>query len=101
MSFAGNYYKRWGFDRGNCQITDSDGHSLWPPENRSNYSGAEFDEPVVIGENVFIGLNVIILKGAEIGDNSVIGAGSIVRGKIPANCMAAGVPAKVCRRFDE
>lgn len=86
---------------GNCQITDSDGHPLWPPESRSNYSGSEFDASVTIGENVFIGLSVIVLKGAVIGDNSVIGAGSVVKGKIPANCMASGVPAKVRRMLNE
>lgn len=85
---------------GNCQITDSDGHPLWPPEARSTYAGDEFDASVTIGKNVFIGLNVIILKGTEIGDNSIIGAGSVVKGKIPANCMASGVPAKVQRVFE-
>lgn len=84
---------------GNCQIMDTDGHPLWPPSQRSYYPGAEHDAPVRIGRNVFIGLNVIILKGSEIGDNSVIGAGSVVSGVIPANCIAAGVPAKVVRYF--
>jgi len=84
---------------GNCQIMDSDGHPLWPPASRWNYSGSEHDRSVDIGANVFIGLNVIILKGARIGDGSIIAAGSIVRGDIPANCLAAGIPAKVVRYF--
>jgi acetyltransferase-like isoleucine patch superfamily enzyme len=67
---------------------------------RTCYPGTEYDEPVYIGKNVFVGLNVIILKGAEIGDNSIIAAGSVVKGKIPANSLAAGVPAKVHRTFE-
>lgn len=82
---------------GNCQIMDTDSHPLWPPESRSYYPGSEHDAPVTIGKNVFIGLNVIVLKGSEIGDNSVIGAGSVVSGRIPPNCIAAGVPATVIR----
>jgi acetyltransferase-like isoleucine patch superfamily enzyme len=84
---------------GNCQITDTDGHPLWPPESRNYYPGNEHDKGVVIGKNVFIGLNVIILKGSVIGNNSVIGAGSLVTGTIPANCVASGVPARVIRSF--
>lgn len=50
-----------------------------------------------IGDNVFIGMNSIILMGASIGDNAIIGAGSVVSGSIPNNCVALGVPAKpVC-----
>lgn len=50
-----------------------------------------------IGDNVFIGMNSIILMGSNIGDNVIIAAGSIVSGTIPNNCVAAGVPAKpVC-----
>lgn len=47
-----------------------------------------------IGDNVFIGMNAIILMGADIGNNVIIGAGSVVSGSIPDNCVAAGVPAK-------
>lgn len=50
---------------------------------------------VKIGNNVFIGMNAIILKGVQIGDNVVIGAGSVVTKDIPSNCVAAGNPAKV------
>lgn len=50
-----------------------------------------------IGDNVFIGMNSIILMGASIGNNVIIGAGSVVSGRIPDNCVAVGVPAKpVC-----
>jgi len=85
---------------GNCQIMDSDGHPLWPPEKRWEYQGQEFDAPVTIGKNVFIGLNVIILKGVTIGDNSIIAAGSVVSDSIPANVLAAGMPAKVIKQYE-
>lgn len=50
---------------------------------------------VTIGNNVFIGMNSIILKGVTIGNNVIIGAGSIVNKDIPDNCVAAGNPARV------
>jgi len=84
---------------GNCFVMDSDWHPIWPPEARTSYQGDDLDRDVEIGRNVFIGLNVIVLKGASIGDNSVIGAGSVVAGAIPANSLAAGVPAKVIRKL--
>ena len=55
----------------------------------------------VIGDNVFIGVHSIILMGAEIGNNVIIGAGSVVSGKIPDNVVVAGNPAKVVRTLDE
>jgi acetyltransferase-like isoleucine patch superfamily enzyme len=84
---------------GNCQIMDSDGHPLWPPESRWVYPGDEYDRPVDIGNNVFVGLNVLILKGVTIGDNSIIAAGSVVATSIPENCLAAGMPAKVIKKY--
>jgi acetyltransferase-like isoleucine patch superfamily enzyme len=54
-------------------------------------------EPVTIGRNVWIGRNCIVLPGTEVGENSVIAAGSIVTQSIPPNSLAAGVPAKVIR----
>ena len=57
--------------------------------------------PIEIGENVFIGCNCLILKGSKIGDNTTIGAGSVVTGNIPQNCVAAGNPAKVIKKLGE
>lgn len=51
--------------------------------------------PVIIGNNVFIGVNSVILMGTTIGNNVIIGAGSVVKGEIPSNCVVAGNPAKV------
>ena len=54
-----------------------------------------------VGENVWIGGNVFILPGVTIGDNSVIGAGSIVTKDIPANVIAVGNPCKVLREITD
>lgn len=73
----------------NTLITDGD----WHPEDLR--SGEP--KPVVIGDNVWLGVGVMVLKGAKIGDNTVIGANSVVTGEIPANVVAAGNPCKVIR----
>lgn len=56
---------------------------------------------VKIGNNIVFGRNVTVLKGVTIGDNCIIGAGSIVSKSIPANSVAAGIPAKVICTLDE
>lgn len=56
--------------------------------------------PVEIENNVWIGGGCILLPGVTIGENSVIGAGSVVNRSIPANCVAAGNPCRVIRSFD-
>lgn len=85
----------------NVVIVDSDFHVLWPPENRAFAPLEHGDEPVFIGRNVWIGMGSIVLKGSRIGDNSIIGAGSVVIGEIPPNVVAAGVPAKVKYQIGE
>lgn len=57
--------------------------------------------PIKIGSNVFVGYGVIILPGTVIEDNCVIGAGSVVRGVIPANSVAAGVPARRIKSLED
>lgn len=49
--------------------------------------------PIKVGNNVFIGMNSILLPGTSIGDNVIIGAGSVVRGKVPENVVVSGNPA--------
>lgn len=58
------------------------------------------DDPVRIGAGSWLGTNVVVLPGADIGRNVVVAAGSIVRGEIPDHSVIAGSPAKVIRRFD-
>ncbi len=81
----------------NTIIVDSDFHVQWPPDGRYGPLPPEADQAVKIGRNVWVSMNVTILKGVEIGDNSIIGAGSVVTSSIPANVIAAGNPAKVIR----
>lgn len=63
--------------------------------------GLEFALPVTIGNNVWIGASVVILPGVSIGDNSVIGAGSVVTKDVPANVIAVGNPCKVLREIKD
>lgn len=56
---------------------------------------------VRIGSNVFLGMNATVLKGVHIGDNVIIGAGSVVTHDIPANCVAAGNPCRVIMPLEE
>jgi maltose O-acetyltransferase len=58
-------------------------------------------KPITIGKNVWVTTNCVILPGVTIGDNSVIGAGSIVTKDIPANVIAAGNPCKVIKKINQ
>ena len=72
------------------------GHPIKPDMREYMYTA-----PVRIEDNVWIGGNVMICAGVTIGENSVIGAGSVVIHDIPANCVAAGNPCKVIREINE
>lgn len=67
------------------------------PDGTSGYVTSS--KPVRIGNNAWIGGAAIILPGVEIGDNSTIGAGSVVTRSVPANCFAAGNPCRVIRQI--
>ena len=84
----------------NCKIFDNDFHSLNPDERRRDVYDHLVTRPVKIGRNVFIGCNSIILKGTVIGDNCVIGAGSVVHGTFGPNCTIAGNPARVIKNHE-
>ncbi len=85
----------------NCVIVDSDFHAHWPPQTRHLEPGLEYDAPVSIGDNVWIGMGSTILKGVSIGDGAVVGAGSLVTRSIPPYAMAVGVPARVIRSMQK
>lgn len=74
------------------------GHPVNPELRRKV---TQFNMPVHIGNNVWIGANSVILPGITIGDNSVIGAGSVVTKDIPPNVVAVGNPCKVLREINE
>ena len=79
-------------------VIDADFHEI-DPATRDRSVGVV--KPVTIGNNVWIGSRTMVLKGASIGDNSVIGAMSLVASPIPPNCVAAGVPARVIRQLEQ
>lgn len=62
---------------------------------------ADFFDKIVIGNNVFIGVNVTVLAGTKIGDNVIVGAGSIVKGELKSNSVYAGVPVKFICTIEE
>lgn len=74
------------------------GHPILPILREHHYS---YTLPIHVGRNVWIGSGVQIMPGITIGDNSVIGAGSVVTNDIPANVVAYGVPCKVMREIGE
>jgi acetyltransferase-like isoleucine patch superfamily enzyme len=78
------------------EIFDSDFHDLDPARRKT---GVAKLAPVEIGDNVFVGMGVRILKGTKIGSDSVVGAGAVVTGSIPAGVIAAGNPARVIREL--
>lgn len=79
-------------------IMDSDFHEINPDKR---HAGSGFSAPIYIGTNVWLGSRVIIKKGVNIGDNSIVAAGSVVSGLIPANCIAAGNPAVAIRTISD
>lgn len=96
----------------NVGIADSDFHPLDPAQRRIDahalapfFKGrpprpALHTAPVLIGDNVWIGMNAVILKGVKIGENSVIAAGSVVTKNVAANVVVAGNPAVVVKEFE-
>lgn len=80
----------------NVTICDTDLHPIAKENRRFSKENIKVI-PINIEDNVWIGMNSVILKGTVIGENSIIGAGSIVSGIIPPNCIAAGNPAKIIK----
>ena len=73
-------------------------HPLEPGPRRDKWESAA---PITIGNNVWLGGGVIVCPGVTIGDDTVVGAGSVVTKDLPAGVLAVGVPAKVLRRLTE
>jgi acetyltransferase-like isoleucine patch superfamily enzyme len=76
----------------NTLINDTDWHTDDPRTGT--------DAPVEISDNVWLGVNVTVLKGVTIGEGTMVGAGSLVTTSLPANVVAAGVPARVIRSLE-
>ena len=78
----------------NIDIRNGDSHTLFEIETRERINWAK---DIWIGEHVWLGSNTQIMGGTEIGENTTIGLRSMVKGKIPANCIAVGNPARVAK----
>ncbi|MDE5655277.1 MAG: sugar O-acetyltransferase [Clostridia bacterium] len=74
------------------------GHPILPMLREQGY---QFNAPIHIGKNCWLGAGVIVLPGITIGDNTVIGAGSVVTKDIPSNSVAVGNPCKVLRGIND
>jgi len=85
----------------NVKILDNDFHPIDPVARLNNDESFIKSKEIVIGNNVFIGGNAIILKGTRIGDNSVIGAGSVVSGEFGCDVIIAGNPGKLIKKIGE
>jgi acetyltransferase-like isoleucine patch superfamily enzyme len=85
---------------GNASIWDTDFHPLDFEDRRLHNENRIKAIPVVIGNDVFIGANVMILKGVTIGDRSIVGAGSVVTKSIPEDEIWAGNPACFIKKIE-
>ncbi len=77
-------------------LRDSDNHSMKDIGAMSPDKSAD-SAPIVIGDHVWIGMNVIVLKGVTIGEGAIVAAGSVVNKDVPPHCLVAGVPARVVK----
>lgn len=81
-----------------CQFITHDGGTL---ALRWRDPTLEITSPITLGQRVYLGVNTLVLPGVTIGDNVVVGAGSIVTKDIPANTVAAGIPARPIKPIEE
>lgn len=75
--------------------------SIHPISPRLRRRKLQYNKPVRLGSNVWLGAGAIILPGVTIGDNAIVGAGSVVTHDVPANTIVVGNPAKVLRKITE
>ena len=86
---------------GNVKILDNDFHPLEIEARNADIKEKIQAKPIMIGKNCFIGCNAIILKGTELKDGCIVGAGTVVSGKFEETSVIAGNPAKVIKKVEE
>lgn len=86
---------------GNTKILDNDFHPIEIEARNSDIKEKIGTRPIVIGQNCFIGCNALILKGTDLGDGCVVGAGSVVSGRFPSNSVIVGNPGKVIKTLQQ
>ncbi|MCA1991238.1 MAG: acyltransferase, partial [Coleofasciculus sp. S288] len=82
-----------------CFIVDTDYHNL-EPHLRHCPPGPKVAAPIVLERNVWIGARATVMKGVRIGENSVVGLGSIVRKSVPPNVVVIGNPQQIVKHFE-
>lgn len=85
---------------GNVMIFDNDFHPIEVEARNQDIKEKIGTRPVKIGRNCFIGCNAIILKGTELGEGCVVGAGAVVSGKFGDGCVVAGNPGRVVKEME-
>lgn len=85
---------------GNVKILDNDFHPLEIEARNKDIKEKILAKPIKIGKNCFIGCNSIILKGTELGDGCIVGAGAVVCGKFEDNSVIAGNPGRVLKKVE-
>jgi acetyltransferase-like isoleucine patch superfamily enzyme len=84
----------------NVQVFDYDGHSIDAAKRRWNEPfPPENCKPVAIGDDVWLGTGVLVLKGVTVGDRSIVAAGSVVTRDVPPDVIVAGNPARVVKQL--
>jgi acetyltransferase-like isoleucine patch superfamily enzyme len=81
-----------------CFVTDAN-HRFEDLDRPVTWQGFTSKGPTRVGDNVWCGAHVVITSGVTVGERCVIGANSVVTGDLPPYCIAAGIPARILRRF--
>jgi acetyltransferase-like isoleucine patch superfamily enzyme len=84
---------------GTARIVDTDFHPLTPESRAQDFNAGAY-KPIIIEDDVFIGMNSLVLKGVTLAQGCVVGAGSVVTRDVPARTIVAGNPAQAVRRLD-
>ena len=75
--------------------------AVWCLRGDEKFKNIDYFGPIVVGDNVYIGNNAIILPGVNIGDDVIIGAGAVVTKDIPSGSVVVGVPARIIKTLDD